>query len=98
MNTAIGHVTEVDIREAKNFKAVIFGMDVSCSPDLVQLAQSEKVQVKTYRIIYDILDELKSIFKRGGMHKPEITVQGGAVIKQVFEVKLGKGGKILFRF
>lgn len=90
LTSGVGHVTETEIRDAKLFKALILGMDVMCPPELAKYAHEEKVTIKTYKIIYDVLDELKSIFKRGGLSKPEITVQGSATIKQIFDVKVGK--------
>ena len=84
--------------DAKNFNAIILGMDISCPPEISKAAITEKIQIKLYKIIYDVLDELKSIFKRGGIDKPEFIIQGKAVIKQIFEIKAAKGASKKFFF
>ena len=89
------------MNDARNFNAFILGMDITCSPEIAKQAHLDKIPIKIYKIIYDVLDELKSVFKRGGMFKPELVVQGKAVIKQIFEIKMGKGSskkELLFKY
>lgn len=92
LSTSVGNVTESEIRDAKNFRATILGMDIRCPGELETLARMEKIPIKTFKLIYDVLDEIKALAQRGGVGKPieEVTVKGTAMIKQVFEVKLGK--------
>jgi len=93
LDSGVGNITEAEIHDAKHFGALILGMDIVCPFELAKMAQAEKVQIKSYKIIYDILDELSSIFKRGGLSKPEIQIQGTASIKQIFEIKADKKSK-----
>ena len=95
LSSGVGNITENEIRDAKTFNAMILGMDVLCPPDLIKLAEQDAVKIKTYKIIYDILDEIKNIFKKGGLTKVEHVVHGAAAIKQIFEVKLAKGSNKL---
>jgi translation initiation factor IF-2 len=70
-------------------------MDVRLPNELESLAKAEKVKIKTFRIIYDVLDELKELMQRGSTAakpKEEIVVKGSAIIKQIFEIK-AKGGR-----
>ncbi len=90
LDSGVGNITEAEIHDAKHFGALILAMDVVCPFELGKMAQAEKVQIKSYKIIYDILDELSGIFKRGGLSKPEIQIHGTASIKQIFEIKADK--------
>jgi Translation initiation factor 2 (IF-2; GTPase) len=93
LSTSVGNVTENEIRDAKHFKATILGMDIKCPSELETLARMEKIPIKTFKLIYDVLDEIKALAQRGGVGKPieEIIVKGAANIKQVFEVKVKNG-------
>lgn len=90
LSSSVGNITESDIRDADQFNAMILGMDIRCPSDLESLVRAQKIQIKTFKLIYDVLDEIKAIAKKGGVKKlkEEIISKGSALIKQVFEVKL----------
>lgn len=56
----LGHIGESDCLRAEATGAKIFGFNVHISPDVVELVREKKVDVRTYEIIYDLLDTLKA--------------------------------------
>lgn len=57
----VGDITEADVLAAKSTKAILIGFGVAMKSGVVKLADTEKVVYRTYRIIYELLDELKEV-------------------------------------
>lgn len=87
LEKSAGEITESDVLLAKTFGAEIYGFNLSLNPDVKKLAETEKVRVKTYKIIYDLLEELKE--RVSGNLEPEVKLKilGRAEILAVFEIK-----------
>lgn len=95
---AVGDIAESDIAFAKTAGALLIGFNVSLSSNLKALANRERVQVRLYRVIYELTDDLRDALS--SMLAPEIieTVTAELEIKGVF--KFGKadvvcGGTVL---
>jgi len=58
-----GGINESDILLAKATGAAIIGFNVKVSPSLYKLANEEKVKIKTYEIIYKLLEEIDEAVK-----------------------------------
>lgn len=58
---AIGEINKSDIFLAKTTKAIIIGFGTNPSSEASDLAKQEKVIIKTYNIIYELLDELTEV-------------------------------------
>ena len=54
----VGEITETDVLDAKASGAVIIGFHLKVSPAIERLARIEKVIVRSYQFIYDLLEEL----------------------------------------
>ncbi|CCJ33534.1 translation initiation factor IF-2 [Caloramator australicus] len=65
----VGAITESDITLASASNAIIIGFNVRPNNMAMQLAEREKVEVKTYRIIYEAIDDIQAAMK--GMLEPE---------------------------
>ncbi|MCX7903664.1 MAG: translation initiation factor IF-2 [Caloramator sp.] len=65
----VGAITESDITLASASNAIIIGFNVRPNNMAMQLAEKEKVEVKTYRIIYEAIDDIQAAMK--GMLEPE---------------------------
>jgi translation initiation factor IF-2 len=65
----VGAITETDVTFASASNAIIIGFNVRPDTNTRLLAEKEKVDVKTYRIIYDAIDDITSAMK--GMLDPE---------------------------
>ncbi len=58
---AIGEINKSDIFLAKATKSIIIGYTVKTSAEAADLAKQEKVIIKSYQIIYELLDELNEV-------------------------------------
>lgn len=56
-----GDVMPSDILLAKSAKAIILGFNTKIKPEVLRLAKTEKVLLKNYSIIYELLDEIKDV-------------------------------------
>ncbi|AIL64666.1 Translation initiation factor IF-2 [Rickettsiales bacterium Ac37b] len=92
LHSAAGGITESDIVLAKASNAIILGFNVRANSPARLLADQERIELRYYSVIYDLIDEMKSII--GGMLSPIIREQilGTVEIRQVFNV--GKFNKI----
>ena len=52
----VGYITEKDIIRASNSNALICGFNASPTPEANELARTQKVTVKTFKVIYDLID------------------------------------------
>ncbi|MFH1233884.1 MAG: translation initiation factor IF-2 [Patescibacteria group bacterium] len=60
INKGLGNITEGDISRAEASQAQIIGFNVKMALQAEELAREKKVQVKTYSVIYELIDDLKS--------------------------------------
>lgn len=89
IHSAVGPISESDILLASASNAVVVGFNVKVENMAVTAAKSERVQVKLYSIIYELLDQMKEAM--AGLLEPEHreTVIGHAEVKQVFQLSKG---------
>ena len=86
ISKAVGQISENDVMLASASDAVIVGFQVRPSADARRLADREGVEINTYSVIYDAIDDVKSTLV--GMLdkvKKEI-VTGQFEVKQVFKI------------
>jgi translation initiation factor IF-2 len=85
-----GGITENDVTLAMASDAIIVGFNVRPSAGARELAEDEGVEIRTYKVIYDAIDDIKT--RLSGLLKPEEREQilGEAEVRQTFRVpKLG---------
>ncbi|MCU0446045.1 MAG: translation initiation factor IF-2 [Microscillaceae bacterium] len=90
IHKAVGQITEADIMLAKASEAIVLGFQVRPSLNAKRNAEQEKVQIKTYSIIYDAIEEIKDAME--GMLAPTIKeiIVGYAEVRNVFKIsKIG---------
>ncbi|HET7629099.1 MAG TPA: translation initiation factor IF-2 [Bacillales bacterium] len=90
IHTGAGAVTESDIILASASNAIIVGFNVRPDNNAKNAAESEKVDIRLYRVIYDAIEEIEAAMK--GMLDPEYEekVIGAAEVRTTFKVsKLG---------
>lgn len=58
LSTQTGDISEADVLHAKSTHAIILGFNVKISTSAEKLAESEKILVRIYKIIYELLEEL----------------------------------------
>jgi translation initiation factor IF-2 len=85
-----GGISENDVTLAMASDAIIVGFNVRPDSGARELAEKEGVDIRTYRVIYDAIDDIKAALS--GLLKPEQheRVTGEAEVRQTFRVpKLG---------
>ncbi len=88
----IGHINANDIQRAASGRAIIVGFHIGCEPGVQSLARHDGVRISTHRIIYELIDHVKS--EMLNMLKPEYkeNIRGHAEIRAIFNH--GKKGMI----
>jgi translation initiation factor IF-2 len=85
-----GAITETDVNLAMASGAIIIGFNVKPIGKAQALAEQEKIEIRTYSIIYDMIDDLKKAME--GLLEPKLveTDIGKAEVRKVFTVsKIG---------
>ena len=86
ISKAVGQISENDVMLASASDAVIVGFQVRPSADARKLADREGVDINTYSIIYDAIDDIKSAMV-GMLDKVKKEIVTGQVeVKQVFKI------------
>ena len=86
IHTGVGTVNESDVMLAGTSGAVIIGFNVRPSTSVTNLADREDIEIRTYRVIYDIIDDVENAMK--GMLDPEFKeeILGKVEIRNTFKV------------
>ena len=86
IHTGVGTVTESDVMLAGTSGSVIIGFNVRPSTAVQTMADRENIQIRTYRVIYDVIDDVENAMK--GMLDPEFKeeILGKAEIRNTFKV------------
>jgi len=87
---AVGAITETDVLLASSSNAVIIGFGIRPEPKASALAEREKIEIKLFTIIYELIDNVQDIMK--GILKPtyEEVILGRAEVRETFHIsKLG---------
>ena len=86
ISKAVGQISENDVMLASASDAIIIGFQVRPSADARRLAEREGVEINTYSIIYDAIDEVRSTMQ-GMLDKVKKEVISGEIeVKQVFKI------------
>jgi len=82
----VGAINESDVMLASASDAIIIGFNVRPDSNAKKMAEKEHIDIRTYRIIYDVVDDMKSAMK--GMLEPEYeeVVLGQAEVRALFKV------------
>ena len=86
IHSGVGGINESDVMLAAASGAIIVGFNVRPEPAAADSAARQDVEIRTYRIIYDCLEEIESAMK--GMLAPKFqeVVIGHAEVRQTFKV------------
>src|SRR6056297_104182 len=90
IHSGIGAITETDIMLGSASNALIVGFNVKVDVNAQKLAKDEKIDVRIYNIIYDLVDEVKAALKGYLKPKLEEVVNGKAEVREIFRIpKIG---------
>jgi translation initiation factor IF-2 len=102
IHSGVGAVNESDVMLAAASGAVIIGFQVAVPPKVARLAEEEGVDIRLYRVIYQVVDDIRQALE--GLLEPEVkeVILGEARVKEIFRISgLGtvagsvvEGGKI----
>ena len=83
---AVGAITETDITLAAASNALMIGFNVRPDSNAVSMAEKDGVDIKTYRIIYDAIEDVKSAMI--GMLDPEYkeVINGKAEVRMTYKI------------
>ncbi len=86
IHSAVGAINESDIIFASTSSAIIIGFNVRPDNNALLLAEKEKVDIRTYRLIYEALDDIKSAMI--GLLDPDIkeVYLGRVEIRQLYRI------------
>ena len=86
IHAAVGGITESDVMLAAASGAIIVGFSVRPDKNALDSAERNNVDIRTHRIIYEIIDEVEAAMK--GMLAPEYkeVLQGHAEVRQTIKV------------
>ncbi len=84
VSSGVGGITESDVNLALASSAMIVGFNVRADASARKLIESEKIDLRYYSIIYDVIDDVKAALS--GMLSPEVkeTIIGVAEVRDVF--------------
>ncbi|MCX7925054.1 MAG: translation initiation factor IF-2 [Fimbriimonadales bacterium] len=89
INANVGNITEADVDFAIAADAVVLGFNVKVDSNAQSKAKASRVDVRTYRIIYELLEEMEKALK--GLLEPEFkeVTLGTAEVRAVFKLSRG---------
>ena len=90
IHSSVGAINESDVMLASASSAIVIGFNVKAEPKANTQAQANGVDVRSYNVIYEAINELRAAL--AGMLSPEIreTIVGRAQVRQIFVIsKLG---------
>ena len=86
VRTGVGAITDTDVLLAEASQAIIIGFNVGTPASVRGLAAEKGVEIRTYRVIYEALEDLEAAMK--GMLDPEFEekVIGEVVVRETYSV------------
>jgi translation initiation factor IF-2 len=89
LHAAVGNITESDIMLASASNALVIGFNVRVEAEAQRTAEQERVEVRTYRIIYELVEDIKAAML--GLLQPVIEefTLGKAEVRAVFNLPRG---------
>lgn len=98
IGTGVGNISENDIRLAMSGNTVVYGFNVELPPNVKRLAQRDRVEVRIFKVIYELIDDVKA--SMNNLLSPKIVDETVAEldVKGVFKTTKDEviaGGEIL---
>ncbi len=86
IHSATGAITESDVMLAVASKGIVIGFNAKPDPGAKRIAETEKVEVRQYQVIYSLVEDVEKAIK--GMLAPVFkdVVDGHAEVRQVFRI------------
>ena len=89
LHSGVGAVSESDVMLASASNAIIIGFNVRPHPQVSEIAKREHVDIRTYRIIYQVISDIKNAME-GMLEKTfEEKILGRGEVREVFRLSRG---------
>lgn len=84
VGSGVGNISENDVRLAADGRTIVYGFNVDLPPAVKRLAQRDKVEVRLYKVIYELLDDARA--RMEALLAPEVveTEIGSLAVKGIF--------------
>ena len=90
LSKGVGNINEADVVLAAASNGIVIGFDVKLPFEVAKVAKREGVDVRLYRIIYDLIDDIQNAIKGMTIPKKYIENIGKAEVRAVFKIpKIG---------
>ncbi|MGC9453225.1 MAG: translation initiation factor IF-2 [Phycisphaerae bacterium] len=86
LHRAVGGITTSDVTLAEASGALIIGFNVVADADARQLAEAKGIDIRTYRVIYDITEDIRKALEEGLAPEVREETVGRAEVRQTFKV------------
>ena len=86
VHAATGHITESDVLLASASNAILIGYNLKANQKIQNLAKEEKVEIRTYNVIYQLTDHIKKALT--GLLEPILKEKtlGRAEVRKIFQI------------
>jgi translation initiation factor IF-2 len=85
VHSATGEVSESDVMLAESTKGLILGFNVRIPPNVKEYAQSQNVKIRSYKAIYELIDEAVEVLE-GSAKTEEEKIKGRAQVVKLFKL------------
>ncbi len=93
IDIGVSNITESDVRLAGNTGAIVYGFNVEATTVAKRMADNAKVEIKNFRVIYELVDDIKS--KLVAMLPPIVERTDFGKMKVLAIFKTGRGDMIV---
>lgn len=90
IHKGVGAITESDVLLAATSEAIIIGFNVRPSGNTKKLAVKEKIDIRTYGVVFEVIDDIKNAME--GMLSPDMKeeILGDVEVREIFKIsKIG---------
>jgi len=86
LHEGVGEVKKADILLASTSKGIIIGFNVEITPENLALAKEERVEIRNYQIIYEIMDDIKKLLYGLLQPKYKEVIIGKIEVRDIFNI------------
>lgn len=85
VGSGVGNINDTDLHLAQTSGAIIYGFNISLPTSIKQLASRDRIQIRLYSVIYELIDDVKR--ELGELLAPEVveTDLGRLVVRGIFK-------------
>lgn len=92
ISSSTGEVNDSDVKTAATTRAIVIGFNTQVAKSAQKIAETEHVMIRSYKIIYELMDELKEVVE--GILKPGQIEEIFGRAQIIAEFPYGKEGRI----